>query len=515
VNRIPRNNLLDVFEQNPLRAASFRKTAKRTKRILPVVALLVLLSTSLSWRVLAAPTMMKVDPPSYLVSGGDIFRANITVVDVVGCAGWEFKLYYKRSVLNCSAIAEGPFLKGVGETFTVFQINNTWSTAFGRILAACSLLGYGVSASGTGVLATITFKALGSGDSALDLVDTKLAGSGDPPPPIPHTSADGAVHVSALMKVDPPSFSVNLGDSFRVNVSVVCVSNLAGWEFKLYFKRSILECLAIDEGPFLKNVGQTFHIFQIDNAYNATHGRVFPACTLLGFNVSASGSGVLVSMTFSAIDYGDTGLDLVDTKLAAQGDPPPSIPHTSASGIVHVLPPAHDLAIVSVNPLKSVVGKGYPCKIEVTARNKGAYLETFDLAIFANTTQIASYTIMELDPDSQITVTFTWSTTNYIKAKYSISAFIQPVPGELNTSDNTLIDSWVLVSIPGDVTGDRTVNVLDLILIANHLSHTSGNGHVRFSKTWYDCTNTDVNADNTHNVLDLIVAANNIGQRWS
>jgi hypothetical protein len=179
-----------------------------------------------------------------------------------------------------------------------------------------------------------------------------------------------------------------------------------------------------------------------------------------------------------------------------------------------VLPRAHDLAVVTLNPLKTIVGKGYSCKIEVTARNKGDYLETFDLAIFANTTQIASYTIMDLDPDSQITVTFTWSTTSYIKGKYSISAHIQPVPGELNTSDNMLVDGWVLVSIPGDVTGDKTVNVLDLILITNHLGHTSGNGHIRFSKTWYDCTNTDVNADNTHNVLDLIVAANNLGQHW-
>ena len=513
MKEIPRDNLAIVFEQNALKIANMG-TARTMKRILPILTLFVLLSTSLCWPVSAAPAVMKVDPSFSSVIGGDIFKVNVTITDVVGCAGWEFKLYYKRAVLNCSTVAEGPFLRAFGQTFTVFQINSTCNATCGRVLAACSLLGYGSSASGSGVLATITFRALGSGDSPLDLVDTKLAGSGDPPPSIPHTSTDGAVHVSALIKIDPSSYSVRKSDSFRVNVSVVGVSNLAGWEFKLFYKRSVLSCTAVDEGPFLKSAGQTYQIFQIDNAYNATHGRVFPACALLGFNVSASGSGILLTITFNAIDYGDTALDLVGTKLAAQGDPPPSIPHTAVGGIVHVLLPAHDLAVVSVNPLKTIVGKGYSCKIEVTAWNIGDYLETFDLAIFANTTQIASYTIMELDPGSQITVTFTWSTTIYIKGRYLISAHIEPVPGELSTSDNTRVDGWVLVSIPGDVTGDKSVNVLDLILITNHLGHTSGNGHLRFSKAWYDCTNTDVNADNTHNVLDLIVTANYIGQRW-
>jgi hypothetical protein len=89
------------------------------------------------------------------------------------------------------------------------------------------------------------------------------------------------------------------------------------------------------------------------------------------------------------------------------------------------------------------------------------------------------------------------------------------VSGETDTADNTFNDSWVEVTIPGDTNGDQTVNVLDLILVANHLGHTNGDGHTPFTTDWYKCMNTDVQGDNVHNVLDLIICANHLGQHWS
>ena len=207
------------FGYKPTTNASFKKAS-----IAATFITFLLLSTSVIGTTFAAPTLVKVDPASYSVMVGDSFNSNVTVTDVVSLAGWEFKLFFKRSILNCSSIAEGPFLSSAGSTFRVFEINNTYNATHGRVLAGCAILGYNVSKSGSGTLATIAFRAIGQGNSALDLVDTKLAGSGDPPPAIPHSTFDGTVNVGGTGKPG----DVN-GDG-KVNVlDLISVAGKLGW----------------------------------------------------------------------------------------------------------------------------------------------------------------------------------------------------------------------------------------------------------------------------------------------
>jgi hypothetical protein len=174
----------------------------------------------------------------------------------------------------------------------------------------------------------------------------------------------------------------------------------------------------------------------------------------------------------------------------------------------------HDLAVTNVMPLKTVAGQGFNCHINVTVENQGVYTETFNLTLYANATVVAAMQNLSLVSITSTTITFVWNTTAFAYGNYTISAYASQVSGEIVTADNTLIDGWVIMTIPGDVKFDKTVNVLDLILIANHLGHTSGDGHVSYTKDWYDCMNTDINNDNQHNVLDLIITANHLGQTW-
>jgi len=207
------------FDNKPAAHSSFRKAS-----IAAVFITFLLLSASVIGAAFAAPASIQINPASYSVMVGDSFNSNVTVTDVVGLAGWEFKLFFKRSILNCSSIAEGPFLKSAGSTFKVFEINNAYNATHGRLLAACALLGFNVSKSGSGTLATIAFRAVGQGNSALDLVDTKLAGSGDPPPAIPHSSFDGTAIVGGTGKPG----DVN-GDG-KVNVlDLISVAGKLGW----------------------------------------------------------------------------------------------------------------------------------------------------------------------------------------------------------------------------------------------------------------------------------------------
>jgi hypothetical protein len=72
---------------------------------------------------------------------------------------------------------------------------------------------------------------------------------------------------------------------------------------------------------------------------------------------------------------------------------------------------------------------------------------------------------VRLCPDNQITLAFTWNTTSFAKGNYTIKAYAWPVTGENATSDNTLADDWVVVTIPGDIDGSFSVDGGDLGLL--------------------------------------------------
>jgi hypothetical protein len=178
----------------------------------------------------------------------------------------------------------------------------------------------------------------------------------------------------------------------------------------------------------------------------------------------------------------------------------------------------HDVAVTNLQRLKTVVGQTYTCKLNVTVQNQGNFTETFNVTVYAVTlppsAQACKRLVSNLIQGETRTLTLSWNTTQWAYGNYSISAIADPVPGETNTANNTFKDSWVLITIPGDTTGDRTVNVLDLILVAGHLGHMNGDGHTPFSSDWYKCMNTDIQGDSRHDVLDLILCAGHLGQHW-
>ena len=99
------------------------------------------------------------------------------------------------------------------------------------------------------------------------------------------------------------------------------------------------------------------------------------------------------------------------------------------------------------------------------------------------------------------------------KGNYTITAKATQLPGETETTDNTLTNGWVFITIPGDINADLKVNILDCIIIANHFGHANGNGHTPDTKEWKDCLNSDINNDNRVNILDCIILAGHFGEK--
>jgi PKD repeat protein len=301
--------------------------------------------------VFADPVILQVNPQSSDVTIGDPFNITVTITGVTNLTGWEFKLFYKNTLLNCTQAIEEDFLKSGGDTFFLKQIDNAYNSTYGRCLLADTLQGANVAVNGNGTLVTIMFLAVGVGNTTLALVDTKLSDEKMPPQPIDHSSIDGEVHVKGItpapvvLKVNPQSSDVTIGDPFNITVTITGVTNLTGWEFKLFYRNAVVNCTNAVEGPFLQGGGDTFFLKQINNAYNSTYGRCLLADTLQGSNVVVNGNGTLVTIVFQAIGPGNTPLALADTKLSDEKMPPQPIGHQQVDGTVHVRGPTPTVAV--------------------------------------------------------------------------------------------------------------------------------------------------------------------------
>jgi hypothetical protein len=363
---------------------------------------------------------------------------------------------------------------------------------------------------GSGVLTTITFKALAKGNSSLILADTILADQRLPPQPIVHEVSDGAVHVDVIVQVNPSFSSPSVGDTLTINVTISGVTYLTGWQFLLYYKNAQLNCTSVTEGPFLKSAGGTFFYKQINNAYNSTYGRLLLACSLLG-STWVNGSGVLTTITFKALAKGNTPLHLDDVILTDQEMPPQPIPNTSVDGTVQV--GVHAVAVTSIVTSKAgclpmpVVGRGYPLTVNVTVQNEGTFSETLDISLYANTNLAATSMVTNLSPGIRITLVLSLNTTGFAYGNYNITAKVALANGETNTVSNVLAGGTIKVSIPGDVDGNQVVNILDVVRITSIYGLKQGNP--KFSP------NSDIDGDGKITILDVVACTSHYGQKWS
>lgn len=168
-----------------------------------------------------------------------------------------------------------------------------------------------------------------------------------------------------------------------------------------------------------------------------------------------------------------------------------------------------DIAITAVAPYKTVVGQTYPCDVNVTVANLGGYTETFNVTVSCNTTVAASIAGLTLANGASLTVTLTWNTTGFAKGTYTITAHATPVPGQTDTTNNTLTDGSISVGISGDMTGpsgypDGKVDMRDIGTIASAFGSFSG------SDLWNP--NVDINGDGIVDLRDIGTAARNFGQ---
>jgi hypothetical protein len=382
----------------------------------------------------AGTTTVSVFPSSVTADAGQNFSINVNVTGVSDLYGWQFSLNWTATVLNVVNATEGPFLKSDGDsTFFYYNLNAT----AGQVTVVCTLLGSVTGISGSGVLTTITFNVLSSGQSPLNLYNVILLNPQETA--IPSQLSNGNVYALtvevAVTSVNVSPIAVLPGNPVHVNATV---QNLGG-------------------------AAMTFNVTTYANSH------------VIGVQKVALNIGSSQTLFFT---WNTTGYSVGDYNVSAVASTVPGDTNTTnnakaAANIVTILYDGHYIAVTRVNttkdPGRTVIGQGYSTNITVTVKNYGTYNESFSTTAYLNTTALQTEEVT-LESGASTTINLTWSTVGLAFGSYIISANITPAPGGTNNWGGPFTYGTIKVTIPGDINGDGIVNGLDLhILAANWL----------------------------------------------
>ena len=169
----------------------------------------------------------------------------------------------------------------------------------------------------------------------------------------------------------------------------------------------------------------------------------------------------------------------------------------------------HDVAIMCVthNFPATYLAKGSTISIEVVPQNQGLMPEICDVQVRANSTLIGqkNYSLM---PGQLKPLYFQWNTSNVAYGVYTMNATVAIVTGETDTADNTHIYGTVLLTIPGDVNGDRIVDIFDIGTLSAHWYPGPPIGSLGYD------ANCDVNHDGAVDIFDIGLASAHLGESW-
>lgn len=173
------------------------------------------------------------------------------------------------------------------------------------------------------------------------------------------------------------------------------------------------------------------------------------------------------------------------------------------------LNPVHDVAIVNLAVSKTIVGQSYVVYINVTVENQGDFSESFNATVFANSTLPIGFNEVTLQNGSSTLITITWDTSSFNLSNYEVSAYIEPIPGEVNIEDNSLIGPTVTVSIPGDMDRDFDVDIFDIIRLC-----IGGPYHAECIGCYPPFPpELDINSDGDLDIFDIVIACMHYGEK--
>ena len=150
------------------------------------------------------------------------------------------------------------------------------------------------------------------------------------------SDAEYTLEPSAGIGYAVPNIEINSGDTFTLDIYAENVTDLAEWQFDITFDLTHLKAIEVRKGYFLESAGgeTSFEKGIIDNQ----SGQITRLSEAMLNGNSISGTGLLLSVTFSAKAGGETQLTLRNFQLSnSMGQAISAGPHEVALVVKHRL----------------------------------------------------------------------------------------------------------------------------------------------------------------------------------
>jgi hypothetical protein len=471
---------------------------------------------------------------------GSTFTVNVTIANITGFVGVQFRLTWDPTLLSCQDIQEVLF-----HTVTpVFKWSNLWNVklalnntggyadyaqtwrdnlaSVGDGYAPVNVTTANFPPEGKLTLATLTMRVgktppfRGSVSSALGLSEA-IAGNISAKS-IPLTTLNGTYTLNwsppvmtPFFSVDPPTYTAsNVGEVFNISVKVNSLDpgwEAVGFEFKLGYNSTILQVLNVWEGPWLPSYGaapnQGTSLTQLVNlTYIQLRIVVNPDVNGTLHPPWPQGSGAVAIIQFNATMQAlfpnalTCPLHLYDTRIEdTLGN---AVNQTaSVDGFYKIT-----VLQITVGTDRTIYHVGEQILVQGNLTYYGSPVP--QVSVTMEVQNLKNDTVVTAAPftDTQGTYNSTFVLTDLTElGNYTVHVNSNYL-GQ-NVSASLTFD---LRSILGDINGDGTVNQLDAATLADSFLLTSRN------PAWNP--NADLNSDNIVNVLDAIILANHFLQHY-
>ncbi|MEM3361564.1 MAG: CARDB domain-containing protein [Candidatus Bathyarchaeia archaeon] len=410
-------------------------------------------------------TRIFVDPPEIIdptLIPSSTFQINITVDDVLDLKTCIFNLTYNPGIIGWIGMrlykVQGQF------PIPIMIIDDELGYMWMKLNYPTS-----ISTETSIALVGLDFHVDNAGATPLDLQDTQMLNSQGQP--MNHSAIDGffmsQIRDVAVTSVEPSRDWAYQGWTVNINVKV-------------------------------KNKGNVTETFNVATYYN-TNLIQTKTVTNLAPNEERT-------ITFT---WNTAGVPEGNYTIKAEAD---AVPYelnlgdnVLINGKVWIITKIRDVAVTAITT-DTWAYQGWMVAINVTVENKGNTTETVTLKTYYDATLIEEILVADLAPQESRTLTVNWNTTLITPChEYTISAEIPQIPYEFNTTNNVYVDGKIKIRVFGDVNGDGSVRVDDIVLAAKAFGSTPN--HPRWNPY------ADLNRDNAVRIDDVVAVAKNFGAR--
>jgi len=180
-------------------------------------------------------------------------------------------------------------------------------------------------------------------------------------------------------------------------------------------------------------------------------------------------------------------------------------------GILKIEEIVHDIVIENITLVKNLIGNGLPMNVTVLLSNQGTISDVVNGTISLNNTIIGTF-LVSISPkttqDIEVEIVIPSNLSElHLYLNYSLKIEIAPVSGETNIGDNTLTDGWLIITIPGDVNGDKKVDIFDIVTIS------AAYGAKNYEQNYNPYS--DVDGNGIVDLFDVVIGASYYGEKFS